>query len=177
MKKLVFMALLGIMMEKNEEPVGGPPPTTCGQFMALRNGTEWIAAPTASFASIGQDTVNVLIEQCQRFGKAKTIAWLGLNRLPLQPNTYPLTSVCWATTAGTPLSAWFYSARHDGLGSRHYRLETADSTNALTITSYDPATRIVRGQLHATFVPEHPGQEKADTIRIREASFTARVRL
>ncbi|WP_128543178.1 hypothetical protein [Larkinella soli] len=175
MRNFLLLGLIGLLLNCDNKKISEPKPAACGNFLGLKNRQEWIAAPTASF--INRDTINLMVEECTVPQVNGSVEWLSLNQLPVEPGTYALRPNRWDDFHGTPLSAWLYKGMGQSEnGDRYNLLATRSEKNEVTIDSYNPASREIRGRLNATFVtdPENnrSGQSRHDTIRIRDAVFT-----
>jgi len=57
-----------------------------------------------------------------------------------------------------------------------YKVLESDTTNAITISSYDSVSREIKGTFNVTFVPEHlPYPGAPDTIRFRNGQFHTKI--
>ncbi|MGA0557562.1 hypothetical protein ACO2Q8_12980 [Larkinella sp. VNQ87] len=179
MKNILLLALIGFLLNCDNKKIGVPQLPNCGNFMALKNKQEWSAASTATF--FHHDSVNVMVEECERFHAAGEVEWLSINQLPTKPGSYSLQPTRWESLNGTPLSAWAYTRIGDKATGDRYNLYVAKTEkNEVIIDAYNPTTRQLEGHLNATFVidPESdsPGRTGADTIRIRDAIFSVVVK-
>lgn len=173
---LLLLGIVGLLMQCDNGIIASdcPTPPTCGDFRAMKDEAEWVAAPTATYA--GRDTVTLLIEECSQPCQQAEVEWLSINRIPTRPGTYSLRPVRWGQVPVTALSAWFYTViGGDATGERYNLYAAAGQNNELIIRSYNPTSRELQGQLTATFVidpdSDSPGRTRPDTVRIREASF------
>lgn len=175
MKTILFVTLIGLLLNCDNKKIGVPQLPGCGNFMALKNNKEWSAASTATFSN--RDSINVMVEECGTFHANGEVDWLSINQLPTKPGTYSLQPIHWDALNGTPLSAWVYTRIGDNTtGDRYNLIRSKTETNEVTIDAYNPTSREVQGHLNATFVidPESdsPGRSRPDTIRIQDAIFS-----
>lgn len=75
----------------------------------------------------------------------------------------------------TLIGARYFYVDHDVVYGVYKVLES-DSTNAITISSYDSVSREIKGSFNVTFVPEHlPYPGAPDTIRFRNGWFHTKI--
>jgi hypothetical protein len=143
-----------------------------GDARADKNGTSWVGKPYAVTSKEYSDRVNLSIDSLE-YGYYLTKS-LEIYRVPLRQGTYPIFDNL-PKINDSIVRAKYYFVDYDVLYGTYKVLES-DSSSFITITSYDPVSKEVKGTFDVTLVKEiAPGPNAPDTIRFRNGMFHTKV--
>lgn len=142
MKHLFFPAIVACLAvfascrKDTQGPVNNSNPANDLFVAASFQGANWVAQPTTTFNSVN-DTLTV-----KGFYQAANQTLVFKVRFG-GPGTYNL---------GSSTQAYYYTTGSTGAVTSFYKLDTTQTTNAVTITSFDPSIDIASGTFQLSFV-------------------------
>ena len=175
MKRILFLFLIAtvfISCKKDPAPVVEPSPFW-GEAAATINGKAWAAQPTAWVNPVHKNNWYIEIDSFDRFNILRE--GLNLKKIPFIPGTYPVVNT--DSQVNDSLVGASFSYWEGDLGLGYYTVLESDSSSFVTLESYDPITKELRGRFDLTFIVAHrPYAGAPDTLRVRNGRFHTKVR-
>lgn len=171
---LLLVAIIIFVSCKKEEPTPVKEPSNFwGEASATINGTPWTAQPIAWVNLIYKNNWLFSIASFDQSGILRKS--LSLIKVPFTPGTYPIVNSD-AQVNDSLVGADFRYWEAD-LGLGYYTVLESDSSSFVTLASYDPVTKELRGTFDLTFIVSHrPYAGAPDTLRVRNGRFHTKVR-
>lgn len=162
---ILLVLLAACSKEPEPEPPAGP---WWGETTALENGMNWNGSPFAIFDKKDSSRMSIQIDSLKYgYFRCKNLYF---SKVPVYPGTYIIDR-----SVDTLIGSKYFYLDHDVLYGVYIVLES-DTTNAITISSYDSVSREIKGSFNVTFVPEHlPYPGAPDTIRFRNGQFHTKI--
>lgn len=170
--KYAFWALVIVAIyancKKNEPNTPPPLPSSFwGDASAQKNGKPWTANPSCWIDIVDKKTINIELDSfLNGYYLTETLFFEGV---PPKTGTYKVLK--WTFPKDGNLNADLtYSDADLALGD--YDILETDSTNYLTLSSYDTLSKEIKGSFNLTFiVHKRPYSNAPDTIRFRDGKF------
>ncbi len=175
MKYMMFLiGAISLFFSCKKDPAPVEEPSEYwGIALATINGKAWAAWPTARLNLIYKNNWLIEIDSYDQFNILRE--GLTLRKIPFLPGTYPIVnsdSQVNDSLVGADFSYW-----EGDLGLGLYTVLESDSSSFVTLASYDPVTKELRGIFDITFIVAHrPYAGAPDTLRVRNGVFHTRVR-
>lgn len=166
---LGFLTFIACKKEKIIQPSATP---YWGEMSVNKNGVAWAALPVASLNLSAGYGLNIFFDSIDQFNVLQEE--VGIYKVPYNPGTYPITYTAIGKNDSL-IGAQFLYAQHD-LVLGYYDVLTSDTTNYVTLLSYDSVSRELKGTFGITFIATHkPFANAPDTIRLRDGAFHTKV--
>ena len=175
MKHFLFLMLWATIFfscKKDPVPVVEPSPYW-GESSATINGKAWAAWPSAWVNLIHKNNWFIVIDSFDRFNILRQ--GLTLKKVPFTPGIYPVVNA--APQLNDSLVGADFTYWEADLALGYYTVLESDSSSFVTLESYDPTTKELRGTFDLTFIVSHrPYTGAPDTLRVRNGRFHTKVR-
>lgn len=143
-----------------------------GEVTTEKNENLWKATAYAAVNNKLADRLDILIDSLDEnnFNRER----LSFYKVPSVPGTYTVFNSSSQVNDSLVGSRFFYVEVDILYGV--YKILEADSSSFITLTSYDPVSREVKGTFDVTFIKEiKPYPNAPDTIRLRNGKFHTKV--
>ncbi len=160
---IFFLIWLYVACNRNPDPEPFLPDDYWGEASAEKNGELWVAHPACWIDLVNNTNINIQIDSF--YSGSYLAESLTIVAIPPFPGTYKILK-----SGPLPHSYLDISDGDQQLGL--YLISESDSTNQMTLDSYDTLSKEIKGTFNLTFLVEHrPYSYSPDTIRFRDGKF------
>lgn len=170
--KYLFALIVYFFSCKEEIPPAEEAHVYWGTINVEKNGTTWVASPSVSIHSKLRDRLNLSFTSFDMYGFKNEKC--SIFKVPSYPGTYVLQNTSIQENDSLIGSNYFFVDYDLILG--YYNVLEADSSNFVTVLSYDTLSKEVKGTFDITFiVAQRPYAGAPDTIRLHNGVFHTKV--